>query len=394
MDTLVNPKILVDISRRVSKELGGVVLTDEENVYILQEARSFNLKKFNNIPMNQIINAFSQILAKSIKMRNNNKSIKEGYDDGTAISLQISEATNLEKINIKSLFQVSDKYQLQMLINPTALYERNYIELDSNNAIVDVKTPTVIDILRGNTASTTYYWEYMESALQSFGVVNTTAKIKNVVGIRMYPLKFAAVPFNVGVYNVFNILFQEFQSQAFIGHQGRKFHFTLLPTSVLTGTSSGYVEYSPYEHNKGYTWFRTPYTTLKSFTLTLAEGNTVISLPTSNQLGRVYDPSDYTNPGTITSSTVNLQTGNLVVISNFTTNDPIADAVVIAQVNDPAGHIITVIDASRFTIPVDLTVISPINRRNEFLIQIVNKNARTVIPLEIISLKNLDENDN
>ena len=422
MSLLTKPYILLLISRNISKSL-GVELTDKENLYISKKAKELDIRDFPDLTLKDIVNVFTRVMINNIKLGNksNTKSTnssvgssvgKDGFSNKYNKSNNYNNNFNnynntnglndtLEIVDVKSIFGISDTYKVQMLLNPEALYEHNYIELDSKNAVSTTVNTNNINIFQAYANATTYRWEYMESALQAFGVVNTVAKIKNVIGIRMYPLKFAVTRGYVDFYNTYNILIEEFQAQAFIGHQGRKFLFTVTPTVVQLDAYSRYVEYSPYEHNKGYCWFKTPYTTLKSFTLTLAQGNDIISLPTSNVSGAVVNyatgsiPTSYANPGVIWCfSPHNSKTGDILVISGFTTNDPVTDAVVIAEVNNPNGYAITVIDSLHFSIPVDLTVVSNADRINEAVVTIVNLNIRTVIPLEIISLKNLDENDN
>lgn len=386
-------RLLVGITRIISKRLGNRELTDAETVLIAKKARSVNLRGYSKADLNDILSIFTDQIIATIKKT-------EFMTSDSKISTALSSSSSVPTVNIAQIFGISDKYKLQRIFNPEALYERNYIELDTSIANVTQIALPSFDLFRQDATPTVYNWEYMENATQTFGVVNTTAKIKDVVGIRMYPLKFAATRGYIDIFNTYNILISEFSAQSFISHQGRKFHFTVTPTLMRAGLNM-YVEYSPYEHNKGYIWFRLPYTTLKSFTITLARGNNIVSLPTSVLSGAVINypfggfPTCYTNPGIIwTFSTHNAVTGQTMVISGFTTADPVADATVIAQVNTPAGWPITVLDDTHFSIPVDLTVIPIGNQLTEAVVFLNNKDIRTVIPLEIISLKNLDENTN
>lgn len=416
MSVLTNPKILVEISRNVSKILGGVTLTDDENIYISIEARNLDVSKFNKTSLQTLINVFSHVVAKEIKRRasnttnnndntNNNsekrqiyRNKKESYVVDTNLSTSAPNLNDIksaiEKIDIITFYGIQDKYKLQLLLSPESLYESNYIVLDTTNA-------TNFD-----NNVTKFNWEYMESALIAPGVVNTTAKIKDLVGMHLYPLKFAATRGYRPYPEITNLLIEEFSAQSFISHEGRKFHFVLQPTFTLLDPPNAYLEYSPYEYNKGYFWFRKPFTIIRSFTISLARGNTVIPLPTSNVDGAItnypvmgYPESPigpgYANPTVVWTFTAhNSQTGDTIIISKFTTLNPVGDAAIIAQVNDPNGHLITVLGANAFTIPVDTSVIASIDRINQAVISMTNPRIRTIIPIELISLKNTDENSN
>lgn len=275
-------------------------------------------------------------------------------------------------INIASIFGIKDKYQLQRSLHPQLQYTKNYIILDSKNRVPSNNLQQM-------------QWLYLSDATFQQGTVNTKGQVRDLIGIRMYPLR-AAQNFGIsGAYNpTYTLLIEEFKAQSFIGHQGRNFHFMLRqtpnPTTPPTAPAVAQQELMPM--NDGYFWFRKPFTTINTLTISLANPLVVINIPVAQQV--LY--SQYFTYGlttvVVTPFATGYTTGDTVVLSNFTTANPVADAAVIAQMNDPAGHVITVVDANTFIIPVDTSTITPLETAQPFYI--TDENLRVIIPFELI----------
>ena len=95
---------------------------------------------------------------------------------------------------------------------------------------------------------------------------------------------------------------------------------------------------------------------------------------------RLFFTVSNTNPALFTATEDhNLATGDLVYICNFDS----ADSLINREVNDPAGHIITRISDTEFTIPIDLTPLAgPINN-----IEVQFGSKRIITEIELISLE-------
>lgn len=305
---------------------------------------------------------------------------ESNYDPTKPISKAKAGLLVSNAINVESIFGISTKYQLQRSLHPQVQYTKNYVILDSKNRVPSQNLKQM-------------QWLYISDALFQQGTVNTKGQVRDLIGMRIYPIR-AAQNFGLsGQYNPsFTLLIEEFKAQSVIGQQQRNYHFLLRQTPNPTVPPAAPVfaqqEFTPM--NDGYFWFHKPFTTINSFTISLGNPLVVINIPVAQQI--LY-PQDFTY-GLITTITTTFATGysdgDVVVLSNFTTANPIGDAVVIAQMNSPSGHIINVLDAYTFTIAVDTSTITPLE--NSRPIYITNENLRVIIPIELIYIAP-DSND-
>lgn len=280
------------------------------------------------------------------------------------------------KVNLASIFGISDVYKLQRTLNPKSNYRHNYIVLDSVNRL---------------PAYDQYHmsWQYVNDAVFQQGTVNTKGPVRDLVGMRVYPIRAVQNAEFSGIYDSnFTLLIEEFVAQSFVSHEKRNFHFmlrnTINPQPPGVQTTITYQEFTPV--NDGYFWFRKPITTIN--TLTISLGNPLVLIPIPLPTAFAVN-SEFTNanPTMVTTTSDNgFSDGDRVIIENFTTDDPVADAVVIAAVNDPAGHIITLVDGISFTIPVDLSTITPSTDASS-VSRITDESKRFIVPLELIYIE-------
>ncbi len=141
-----------------------------------------------------------------------------------------------------------------------------------------------------------------------------------------------------------------------------------------------YIEYTPV--NDGYFWFRKPITKLESFTISFANPLVIVPIPVPSVSALCYNFSSQ-NP-TVINIANTFANGTIVVVNFYTTGDPIGNQSEIANVNNPNGHIITVIDSQHFSIPVDLTGVTQLSFST---CKITDINQRLIIPLEIIYIE-------
>lgn len=275
-------------------------------------------------------------------------------------------------INIESLFGISTKYQLQRSLHPQIQYTKNYIVLDSKNRVPS-------NDLRQIT------WNYIADAIYQQGTVNTKGIVRDLIGLRFYPIRIAQNFGLSGVYNPnFTLLIEEFKSQSFIG--ARNYHVALrqTPNPTVPPAPSTIAQQELTPLNDGYYWFYKPFVTINTISISLANPVVPINVPIAQQI--LY--TQYFTYGLITTITapfaLGYTNGDLVIISNFTTADPITDAAVIADMNDVNGHVITVINAYTFTITVDTSTITPLPDSSRRPFYLTNENLRVIIPIELI----------
>lgn len=205
----------------------------------------------------------------------------------------------VKEIPIENMFDIHDLHRIQRLINPSSLYERAYILLDTSLAS---------DIL---SDATRFKWNFLPNTILQSGAVNTYADVKNLIGMRIFPIQtqlastrtpnFTDPPTDftlpigliasgvvptfsndiINKHNYFTVFIEEFGSQAYVGREGRKFHFTLFPVLMnpievddigkAVPRDDPYYELVTSGRGNGWFWFNKPITTFSTLTISLAD---------------------------------------------------------------------------------------------------------------------------
>ena len=289
-----------------------------------------------------------------------------------------THAPTVQKVNITTVQGEKSLYALQKIFNPTSLYRSNYIVMDSKNRDI---TGSSIKKMK---------WLHLNNSNFTTGTINTSGEnIKDIVGLRIYPCRFSRNISNVFVYdNLYTILIEEFASQSYLLHQNRKCHFILRKTlgfgsSNVSPAVDG-TELKPV--NDGYFWFNKVVTDFNSLTISIGNPHVLVDIPIAN-FSIPSNNFSNTSPTIITCyNQTGFTTGDNVIISGFTTDDPIGDSVVINEINNIAGHAITYIDTLHFSIAVDCSGITPYSGGLNLAL-VKNESVNCIIPLEIISMK-------
>ena len=279
---------------------------------------------------------------------NHTKHNEHGEHDHTKHNVQISTICNM-----------STPAKLQYMFNPKALETKAYVQLDrrfqsgsSNNTV-------------------SFTWELSNiSAIGSQGVLSTSARVYDIVSIKMFPFIFPITP-NAYLNNRLTVTISEFASQSYsttthitnsIGVTSltsRQFHFEF----VLNANGNTYlandIGQSPavFEFYKFIEELRT---------ITISFGNPFVPLVLQPDRGIcTISPLGITSLLTFTTNTF-LSTNDLIYVLNFTTTDPQQDTAIISLINSQYGHIVTVVSATEVTINIDISdlVGTPISNIN------------------------------
>lgn len=263
---------------------------------------------------------------------------------------EIKNITNVGNIsaldNVTQILGLSDPTAIQLLFNPVAAYKWNYIIMDSKARLT-------------NTDGTTEQsWDFLnDSAVNTIGAVNSLGGVKSVTAITIDKIR---IPYEDVVilngYNRVTLLIKEFSGQAFIGQEGRKFHFIFNAT-----TDGNMIDLEPLNFNgqeAGIFEFAKPITQIDRLTLTWGNPLELITFDKD----RINFDVTYANPGSFTTTSGeehNLLTGDLVYITTFTSNDTVTDEAIINQTNAVNGHNIVKVDDFTFEIDgLDLTTVT------------------------------------
>lgn len=214
--------------------------------------------------------------------------------------------------------------------------------------------------------NTKVQWDFMSTLTEGPNSTNVESKVRDITSVRMLSMVIPQFP---SVAHRASIAIDEFKTQAFILPNGRRFHFIELLNNLETGgvplaTRSqkigGGVVYdftimnkyellAGYKFNEGYYRFNKPIVSIDTVTVSIADPFDAVILP---RYQYINIPISF-NSGTLTLTfpeyvllpgaiPAELGTPALdpavkyctsIFISNFTTDQPVADAVWISTIN-------------------------------------------------------------
>ena len=353
--SLLDPAILLDLSRQTGKVLGRK-MSDVENIQMINKMREIPLGTYKHYPIGEITKQLSKYVARELDQSRSapttdiHQWLKEAINQNYVVNFttadksfadqvlaaRVAEATGVDEdleetlhdqkevefksntdnteeaqrlatfarkgIDVNSFFNVGDLHYIQRVLNPKSQYKHVYVLLDTENAS---------EVL---SAGTRFTWNFMPDANLAAGTVNAIGAAHDLVGMRIFPIKtdlistpshtfvestvgiglagFPASPIYrndfTNLNNNFTILVEEFQAQAFVGRDGRKFHFVLFPfllnplSKNLYGSwtpNNPYYEFQTSGKGNGQFWFKTPITGFSTITISMA--NPFVTFPLS-----------------------------------------------------------------------------------------------------------------
>lgn len=245
--------------------------------------------------------------------------------------------------NIEKIAGYGSVAAIQSVFNPAASYKQNYIILDTRYRSNDTD------------GTTEFSWTFLNNSTAGGpGVVNSIGNVKNIVALRVDPIR---IPYNdlafISAYKRVSMFIREFSTQAVIGQEGRRYHFLF-----KTEADGNQVDLIPVAGlDKGIFKFAKPITQLDKLTVSFSNPLEPLIFPKDRMNATV----SYTNPARfVTTEDHNLETADQVYFSGFTTGDPVVDKDAIAAINSTYGLNIFVIDATTFDVEVDLSAVTPI----------------------------------
>ncbi len=226
---------------------------------------------------------------------------------------------------------------LQKVINPELVKTYAYIMLDSRYRLLE------------NDGTTEFKWNFINNESIAQGSVNAIGDIQNITAMRIYPVR---IPYNAAADNEYNrvsLFIQEFSAQSFLAQENRRFHF-MFNISV----SDRWIELNPQNFNDGFFRFRNPIARLETLTISFGAPLDRVVFDTDRMNMSINSVTGFGTTTEITTvSNHNLETGDFVFITGFTTHNSISDSAVINAINSTSGNIITFTGPTTFTIDVN-----------------------------------------
>jgi hypothetical protein len=236
--------------------------------------------------------------------------------------------------------------------------KKAYICLDSFNRRLDTDA---------------YSWYYSEYRTTAQGFITSTVPLANIKSIKLYQPSIPAYP-QLNSMNRVSIYFREFGVYAYQPSNGAPYHYLLRYTP--SAASARYVDLNLEEANGGIFTFYKPITKLDTLSVSFGNPSEIILFKNDRDDGVV------TGYGAVTTFTManahNLQTGDVVYITGFTTGTPGYEA----GINTQLGVAITRTGNNTFTIAVN-TSSSAVTWISNQPIKCFYAPFRVIIPMEI-----------
>ena len=217
-----------------------------------------------------------------------------------------------------------------------------YIYLDTKHRVLN------------SDGTKSFEWNHMNnSTYAGQGTFNTLGTLRDIVSLKVMEMQLPYTSSADTPLRRVTLYIKELGAQSCIAQENRKFHFMFKAI-----TDSGWINLDPDNMNKGIYRFATPITHLDSITFTFGAPTQKVTFDTD----RMQCTISATNPAVITTPIAhNLRPGDFVTITNFSTDAAgSADDVAIQNIHDEGGHTVSILTATTVSIPVDLSLTTPI----------------------------------
>jgi hypothetical protein len=315
------------------------------------------LKGQNAMNSEEAIIDTHELLKKNIGLNSENDTVTTSINKAPTVPV----ITNA--VDISSVLGNNDMYGIQRVINPSALYAKTQILLDSRWRSLDTDGTSLVK------------WSFSNTMTTQQGTFNTISPIRDIISIKIFPFK---IPYTASAENPtknITVYYNEFSNQCVPAQENRKYHHWLQYT-----TENNWLNLDPYNYNEGVYNFDKPITTLDTLTLTFGAPLQLIQF----DLDRMNGTFTSGNPTTITFPAAhNLDSGYTIYVTGFTTTQSATDLTIITAMNSVRGLEVTRVNATTVTVPVDSSAVAGTMN----LPTIFFGEKRIYIPLEITYIR-------
>jgi len=380
-------KYLGPILKKVSKNLSRNLNKDEiaKSIEFLEGMPSeYFLHNYKKKPFNQLV---EKNLTKIITTHKHEEDIdiKELLIQEIG---QVAEASNSndiydriqQKANVvsaetpkKNFLGVSNITDFIKIVNPAAATKTQYLILDSRFKNEE------------SSNSQKLVWDYAAEKANTTGTFSLAGSVRDIVSFKIFPFKLPYTADADTKRQLLTLFIEELNTQAFIGHQNRRFNFVLYTT-----INAEFIEIKPVQENQGEFKLHKVLTKLDSISITIGDPNKLITFTRDRDLITI----DYFGSAPLTVITTdnphNLSNGDIIIINNFTYGyiDPVLieqitqNNLLAAKINSEDGYEATVISPTQFSITLDTSsIMAPLPATTKF--NVFYDSKRVYIPMQI-----------
>jgi hypothetical protein len=212
------------------------------------------------------------------------------------------------------------------------------------------------------------------------GIITSIGLIQDILEIEIFPFSIPYISAADNYYKKITMSILELSSISIDAYEDSQFHFMFTAEK-----NKNLIDLTPI--NSVFRFYK-PIAKLIDFTLRFGSPLTPIVFDKD----RLYTKSiDYTsNPGILTfSEDHNLLSGDIIYITNFTSNDPAKDLNIINEINSKNGHLCTRTNNDEISINIDFGLVSSPN--TSLSIEVYFGSKRILMPMRIRYMYNTDK---
>lgn len=299
-----------------------------------------------------------ELLKKNIGLNSENDTVSSSINKSSSVA-----TISANSVDVSSILGNNDTYSIQRIINPTALYTKTQILLDSRWRSQDTDGTSL------------FRWSFSNTVAAKLGTFNTTSPIRDIIAIKVLPFK---IPYSASAENPtknITMYYNEFSNQCVIAQENRKYHHWLDYVK-----EDDWLSLDATKYNKGKYYFDKPITTLDTLTVSFGSPLQIIQFDI-DRMNAVFIEG---NPTVLTfPSAHNLDNGNTIYFTDFSTTDTVTDAILISAINSNFGHEVTRINSTQVSIATSSVGVTGV--MNSPIAYFGDK--RIFIPLEITYIK-------
>jgi hypothetical protein len=287
---------------------------DSSHIDKLRPKKSTRPPKPSSVPSITDVDSVKEYFINSIGTND------EDNTNNTSIIKFQTEVDDVQSCSITNLLNLSNTIRLQNMFNPVASLIKNYVYVNSNNALTNNLTNISFNL---NSCGPVF----------KNGYINTTNAISNIVAMRISKISFgirSEAKNTILSRKRLTILIDELSAQSFVAPEGNRFHFITNRHSAYNTQFAYATTQSPYYFNRGWFKFNTPISKLDRLTLRFYCPFQPFALDADNVSATVTQQS---NPAILTFTQPHGILDGPITISNFTTGNTVVDAAIINVFN-------------------------------------------------------------
>ena len=308
----------IEIIKDVEKYINRTLNDNEEDDIIKFVKNKYSLLKSHNIEKNKLKMIIIETILEDLKIKHCSENIdiheilkktisNDNLSESNNININKNIKYNNNGININSIFgfnsiiSLFNDYSKLVNVSEKKSEVHTYIILDSKYRFLD------------NDGSEYYKWGCINNYIRSKGTANHIGDIKDIKSIELSKFTLPDIKnINIFKYNRVSILIRELESQSFIGHEGRRFHFIAEPEY-----KNNKIEIEPHYFHNGVYEFDKPITNLDTITISLGNPLENIKFDKDRLDGKFIINNENDLILIKFNESHNINTGDYVYIKNF-----------------------------------------------------------------------------